>query len=180
MLAFMVVGFSAFFFLRAYVDPAMPWFSVQHGAVSFDAASYEGDGDVTVPASILDQPVNALADSCFMNCTGITSVTVSEGIQRIGSYAFANTSGLRSVTLPDSVTEVGMAAFFSCVDLEAVSIPGSVGKLDSSVFMNSPNLQYIFFRGTAAQWEAVAPTTLPKDATVYLVQGDSYQEYIPG
>ena len=58
--------------------------------------------------------------------TAITSVTIEDGVQNVGSYAFRSSKGIMEVTLPDSVTELGNYAFMYCDHLESVNIPAGV------------------------------------------------------
>jgi len=66
----------------------------------------------------------------------ITSVTVGNGVNRIGDYAFYQHYELTSVSLPDTVMVIGTSAFFECNNL--------------SSFINSQGLKAIsgwaFFR----------------------------------
>ena len=52
----------------------------------------------------------------------ITSVTLPEGITKIGSRAFYYCSSLPSVTIPSNVTSIGNSAFSGCSSLTAVYI----------------------------------------------------------
>lgn len=52
----------------------------------------------------------AIADSCFSGCRTLYSISLPDGLVRIGRAAFQET-GLTSVELPDSVTTIGGAAF---------------------------------------------------------------------
>ncbi|MCD8089181.1 MAG: leucine-rich repeat domain-containing protein [Clostridiales bacterium] len=55
----------------------------------------------------------------------ITSVVISDGITRIGSYAFQFFENLESVTIPTSVTTVKEYAFDGCDSLTTVNYDGS-------------------------------------------------------
>lgn len=50
----------------------------------------------------------------FEGCTGLTSITIPDGVTSIGPYVFKDCSGLTSVTIPDSVTEISPGAFENC------------------------------------------------------------------
>ena len=47
----------------------------------------------------------------FLNCTGLTSITIPDSVTEIGIYAFYGCVGLSSITIPDSVTSIGGSAF---------------------------------------------------------------------
>ena len=56
---------------------------------------YNGSGgDVVIPADVVE-----ISYYAFSNCTGLTAVTIPEGITKIGAYAFQGT-GLVSLTIP--------------------------------------------------------------------------------
>lgn len=55
--------------------------------------------------------IGGFNDGCFSNCSGLTSVTLNEGLEVIGRYSFANCPNLTSITIPSTITELGLAAF---------------------------------------------------------------------
>ena len=61
------------------------------------------------------------------------SVTVPDGVTRIGNYAFFSCS-LTSVTLPDSVTSMGHSVFDNCHSLTSITIPDNVTSIGDSSF----------------------------------------------
>ena len=69
------------------------------------------------------------------NCTGLTTVTIPDGVTSIGDYAFSSCSGLTSVTIPDSVTSIGYEAFAYCTGLTSVTIPDSVTSIGQIAFV---------------------------------------------
>ena len=79
-------------------------------------------------------PKNAFAGS------GLTSVTIPDGITSIGYSAFIGCSSLTSVTIPDGVTSIESNAFYGCSGLTSVTVPGSVTSIGRSVFWGCNNL----------------------------------------
>ena len=123
-------------FLLAVAPPA---------AVSFTAAASESDfrysvsngeatitgytgsgGDLAIPAALGGYPVTAIDPWVFSRCTGLTSVTVPEGVASIGEDAFYCCTELTSVTIPAGVTSIGEEAFAHCTGLTSVTIPSGV------------------------------------------------------
>jgi hypothetical protein len=74
-------------------------------------------GDITLPASI-----TALEAGCLAG-TGVTGITVPDGITVINKGAFASSERLSAVTLPSSVSTIGEFAFAECPLLTSVNIP---------------------------------------------------------
>jgi hypothetical protein len=58
----------------------------------------------------------------FQSCTGLKTVTLSEGITSIGWGAFRRCENLTSISIPNSVTYIGGAAFSRCGKLTSVSV----------------------------------------------------------
>ena len=58
------------------------------------------------------------------------------------------------------VTSIGEKAFADSYSLKSVTIPDSVTEIDSFAFENCSNLKTINYRGTKAQWQAIA-TPIP-------------------
>ena len=79
-------------------------------------------GDIVIPATMeyegITYRVIAISDYAFWWLSGLTSVTIGDGVTTIGSSAFYNCSGLTSVTIGESVTAIGGDAFYGCGNLE--------------------------------------------------------------
>lgn len=67
----------------------------------------------------------------FVDCSGLTSVTIPNTVTCIGPNAFASCSGLTSVTIPSAVTYIGHGAFRDCSGLTSVNF-----NADSCTYMN--------------------------------------------
>jgi hypothetical protein len=57
----------------------------------------------------------------FSGCTGLTNVTLGNGIANIGDYAFLYCTGLRSLNILDNVVRMGNA-LLSCYGLTNLTI----------------------------------------------------------
>jgi hypothetical protein len=75
---------------------------------------------VTFPAGIKFIDIDA-----YMG-TGLTSVTIPEGVTDIKAFAFRDCKNLTSVTLPRSLKRVGSSAFRGCTSLTDVIIPSGI------------------------------------------------------
>lgn len=72
------------------------------------------DTALTVPATLDGSPVTEIAADAFAEQTKLTSVTLPDGLKKIGDDAFFNCTSLKTLTLPDSVTSLTGAAFSGC------------------------------------------------------------------
>ena len=93
---------------------------------------------VTIPNS-----VTSIDDCAFLDCNGLTFVTIPNSVTSIGNYAFSGCSGLTSVTIPNSVTSIGREAFYYCGGLTSVTIPNSVTSIGNYAFSGCSGLTSI-------------------------------------
>lgn len=82
---------------------------------------------------VLPANVTVIGNYAFIS-SGITSVTLHEGITEIGKYAFADCIGLTEITLPESLEKIGEDAFNSCSGISFVLIPENVTSIGYSAF----------------------------------------------
>ena len=100
-------------------------------------------GDLEIPAEIDGKPVTSIGDSAFSVCSGLTKITIPNGVTSIGDYAFSDCSGLAEVTIPDSVTSIRDGAFSNCSGLTEITIPDSVTSIGDNAFSNCSGLTEI-------------------------------------
>ncbi|MBR6953721.1 MAG: leucine-rich repeat protein, partial [Clostridia bacterium] len=84
--------------------------------------------------------MTSIGDSAFYACSGLTSVTLPEGVTSIGYQVFGNCSGLTSVTLPAGMTSIGDSAFHSCSSLTSVTLPEGMTSIGDSAFHSCSSL----------------------------------------
>jgi hypothetical protein len=117
--------------------------------------------DVVIPGNIFGIPLTAIGKEAFIKVasvnqygvnqlgpTGLTSVTILNGITSIGESAFHGEApdhsgiagylkgrppGITSITIPNSVTSIGRAAFLYN-DLTSITIPNRVTSIGYSAF----------------------------------------------
>ncbi len=107
---------------------------------------------VVIPGSIVfdynDQNI-------FLDCTGLTSVTIGHGITELPGSMFQNCTALTSVSLPGSLTAIQGDVFRGCAALRSISIPDSVTAIGYRTFRSCSALTDVYYGGTEAQWAAV-------------------------
>ena len=67
--------------------------------------------NLVIPANLNGRTVTSIENGAFYGCTGLTSVTIPNGVKSIGNGAFYGCTGLTSVTIPNGVTSIGDSAF---------------------------------------------------------------------
>ena len=101
-------------------------------------------GEVVIPESVeyegATYSVTSIEEKAFYHCSGLTSVTIPNGVTSIGNMAFRECTGLTSVTIPNSVTSIGQQAFAICSGLTSVTIPNSVTSIGYQAFYRCSGL----------------------------------------
>lgn len=71
---------------------------------------FQYQSEFTIPTQVEEKGmtfrVTEIDDAAFRNCRKLTSITIPEGIVRIGKLAFAECSSLTSITIPKTVTQI--------------------------------------------------------------------------
>ena len=103
-------------------------------------------GALTIPSSVTyggtTYSVISIGNKAFYGCTGLTSVTIPNGVTSIESSAFYCCYDLTSVTIPNSVTSIG-SAFDHCTGLTSITIPNSVISIGNYAFNYCSSLNSI-------------------------------------
>ena len=107
----------------------------------------EGSGELTqaMVSQYKDDLVSAeigelctsIGHGAFYGCSGLTNVTIPNGVTSIGNSAFDSCSGLTSITIPNTVTSIGGSAFTTCSSLSTIT----------SHIMNAPSVNSGTFSG---------------------------------
>ena len=86
-------------------------------------------GDIRIPALIDNGNIRVveIAKNAFtIYGGGLTKVTISSGIETIGSEAFKDCKKLKEVTIEEGVKTIAYQAFYGCKGIESLVIPASV------------------------------------------------------
>ena len=133
-------------------------------------------GDIVIPESVtyeeVTYSVTSIGDYAFLDCSGLTSVTIPNSVTSIGNSAFSGCSGLTSVTIPNSVTSIAQYAFSGCSGLTSVTIPNSVTSIGEGTFNCSgltsvtiPNSVTSIGKGAFSNCSGLTSVTIPNSVT---------------
>ena len=105
---------------------------------SIGGSAFYNCRNLQFPAVTIPLEMTKIESNTFQNCTGLTSVTLHDGIREIGSSALYGT-GITAIDLK-KVTVIGSAAFQNCAALTSIHIPDGVTKIENSTFNGCTSL----------------------------------------
>ena len=108
---------------------------------------YSGD-IIIIPEKVkgndgVEYIVASLGNSCFKDCSDLTSITIPSSVTSLGKSCFSDCWRLTSITIPSSVTSLGESCFYECNGLTSITIPSSVTSLGDYCFKDCRNLTSI-------------------------------------
>ena len=132
-----IFGASYYDYNERYVPESLKEVIITGGANIGDYAFYRCSGLTSVT---IGNGVTSIGYEAFYGCSGLTSVTIGDGVTSIGERAFYNCSGLTSIVIPDSVTVIGDSAFYGCSGLTSVTIGDGVTSIGEDAFYECSGL----------------------------------------
>ena len=170
---------------------------------------YQYLGDIVIPEKInvegTEYTVTAIGEYAFFYTKGITSLSMPETIETIGTYAFcysiieelnipskvkviepytfSDCNDLKVINLPEGLEEIKTGAFYACKSLESITLPASLKVIDEKsewVFNLCSSLKEIHANMTTPMNipQAVFDQSTYDSATLYVPTGckSIYQE----
>ncbi len=95
--------------------------------------------------------VETVYKEAFSGCTALAALEIAEGVQVFGDSAFAGCAALSQVAFPESMTEIGRASFSGCTALTSASFPAGMEGIYESAFDNCENLTIHGYAGSPAE-----------------------------
>ena len=89
----------------------------------------------------LPEGLTKIGIDAFFECTALTEVTIPGSVREIGDNAFYDCTGLKKVTISEGVETICGDAFTNCKALTELTIPGSVKSVNEGAFVNCYNLK---------------------------------------
>lgn len=149
------IGWAAFAGCTGLTTLAIPESVTSIGYKAFARCS--GLTDVSIPESVTEIEGGAFLEctslarmaipgtvtqlyDTFRGCTGLTSVTLGDGVQYVGYQTFFDCTSLTGVTMPASLVSIDKQAFYECTSLSSIAIPNSVNWIGESAFWGCAGL----------------------------------------
>ena len=148
---------------------------------------------VIFPAKMADGVSLVIEDYVFYGCTGLTAISLPEGLEGIGYYAFYNCTALKEITLPSTLNELGKYyssststsygyVFYNCKALEkaefaytvvdGVKVTNAVlTKIGGSTFRNCTSLTEFYVPASVETIDTYAFADCSKLASVTFEKG---------
>ena len=109
---------------------------------------------LTNKTSVLSESKGALVDKMVVPTqvvstlnSGLTTVTIPEGYDRVGNEAFANSS-ITNVNFPNSLTLIGESAFYNCINITTLTFNEGLENIGKKAFMDLKSLTALNFPST--------------------------------
>lgn len=99
-------------------------------------------GEYTIPSQVNKKTIDQIWTSGFEGASGLTDISISASIGRLGTAAFEGT-GLTNVVIPETVKQVDPAVFQNCTKLVSVKLPAGLAEIDQYMFANCISLQHV-------------------------------------
>lgn len=137
---------------------------------------------------------DTLGDGMFEDCTALTDVKLSSGMQYIFDAAFKGCSALQKIDLPESLFSGIGTSMFEGTALRTITIPKHADSIGNWAFQNckqlteirfasgstldriakdafdgADNLRDIYFSGTKERWQKAAQNVTLSNVTVHFV-----------
>ncbi|MBD5227353.1 MAG: leucine-rich repeat domain-containing protein [Bacteroidales bacterium] len=128
--------------IETVIIPSNVSYKGQSYAVTFlDCAAFaecKSLKSVTIPNG-----VKRIGDGCFQDCENLSSVSLPEGLNKLENEVFRDCINLSSITFPEDLTEIGFACFWCCYNLSSVYLPEGLKIIRDDAFRNCKGLTSI-------------------------------------
>ena len=114
--------------------------------------SYLGNGGKVV---FPDVEITNTAAVFVSKGSKVTEVVLPKSQTVIPNSLCRYCSGLKSVEIPAGVEKIDFVSFSSCTSLETVSIPSTVKTISTNAFSNDNAIKTVYFGGTQSEWNKI-------------------------
>ncbi len=107
----------------------------------------------------VDIKVNAkptsIGEKAFYGCTGLTAITLGQGLESVPFEAFSGCTALTSVVLPDTVSSISENAFELCTSLKSITAHSTLKSVEDCAFAECDAFVAVYLYGEDTDFENI-------------------------
>lgn len=109
----------------------------------------------------IGEGVTRIGDYAFMLCSFVTEVVIPESVTSMGDWAFYISTGLQEAYIGDGVTEIAAKAFAECTALKTVVIGKSIQRIGDQAFNTRSSWDQMTLEKITVLFDDIASGSFP-------------------
>lgn len=109
----------------------------------------------------IGEGVTRIGDYAFMLCSFVTKVVIPESVTSMGDWAFCFCTGLQEAYIGDGVTEIAAKAFAECTALKTVVIGKSIQRIGDQAFNTRSSWDQMTLEKITVLFDDIASGSFP-------------------
>lgn len=109
----------------------------------------------------IGEGVTRIGDYAFMLCSFVTKVVIPESVTSMGDWAFCICTGLQEAYIGDGVTEIAAKAFAECTALKTVVIGKSIQRIGDQAFNTRSSWDQMTLEKITVLFDDIASGSFP-------------------
>lgn len=109
----------------------------------------------------IGEGVTRIGDYAFMLCSFVTKVVIPESVTSMGDWAFFPCTGLQEAYIGDGVTEIAAKAFAECTALKTVVIGKSIQRIGDQAFNTRSSWDQMTLEKITVLFDDIASGSFP-------------------
>lgn len=109
----------------------------------------------------IGEGVTRIGDYAFMLCSFVTEVVIPESVTSMGDWAFSICTGLQEAYIGDGVTEIAAKAFAECTALKTVVIGKSIQRIGDQAFNTRSSWDQMTLEKITVLFDDIASGSFP-------------------
>lgn len=109
----------------------------------------------------IGEGVTRIGDYAFMLCSFVTKVVIPESVTSMGDWAFSKSTGLQEAYIGDGVTEIAAKAFAECTALKTVVIGKSIQRIGDQAFNTRSSWDQMTLEKITVLFDDIASGSFP-------------------
>lgn len=109
----------------------------------------------------IGEGVTRIGDYAFMLCSFVTEVVIPESVTSMGDWAFYYSTGLQEAYIGDGVTEIAAKAFAECTALKTVVIGKSIQRIGDQAFNTRSSWDQMTLEKITVLFDDIASGSFP-------------------